>query len=59
MKQYVRIFYYSSTSPATLMNEFLKENPNHSVYKIVPYGKSMLYFLVVFNVEEEQFRTHE
>jgi hypothetical protein len=59
MKQVVKIFYYGSTSPATSMNEFLKENPNHSVYKIVPYGKSMLDFLVVFNVEEEQFRTHE
>lgn len=59
MKQVVKIFYYGSTSPATSMNEFLKENPTYSVYKIVPYGKSMLDFLVVLNVEEEQFRTHE
>ena len=59
MKQYVKAFYYGSTSPVTSMNEFLKENPNHSVHKIVPYGKSMMDFLVVFNVEEEQFRTHE
>lgn len=59
MKQIVKIFYYGSTSSATSMNEFLKENPNHSVYKIVPYGKSMLDFLVVFNVEKEQLLTHE
>ena len=59
MKQIVKIFYYGPSNPATLMNEFLKENPNHSVYKIVPYGKSMMDFLVVFKVEEEQFRTHE
>lgn len=59
MKQVVKIFYYGSTTPDVSMNEFLKENPNHSVHKIVPYGKSMLDFLVIFNVEEEQFRTHE
>ena len=61
MKQFVKIFYYDSTSPspAISMNEFLKENPNHFVHKIVPYGRQMLDFLVIFNVEEEQFRTHE
>lgn len=59
MKQYAKIFYYCDKSPATLINEFLEEHSNYTIDKIIHYGKSELDFLVVFNVEEEQFRTHE
>ena len=59
MKQYVRAFFYWDENPITLINEFLEKHPNYTIDKIIHYGKSKLDLLVVFNVEEEQFRTHE
>lgn len=59
MKQYVKLFIGYSTSIDTQINEFLTIKPNYVIDKITFDSTSSDRALVVFNVEEEQFRTHE
>jgi hypothetical protein len=59
MKQYVKLFTGFSISIDTQINEFLTINPNYVIDKITFDSHSSDRALVVFNVEEEQFRTHE
>ena len=59
MKQYVKLFVGFSTSIDTQINEFLTIKPNYIIDKITFDSNSSDRALVVFNVEEEQFRTHE
>lgn len=59
MKQYVKLFTGYSTSIDTQINEFLTMKPNYVIDKITFDSDSSDRALVVFNVEEEQFRTHE
>ena len=59
MKQYVKLFVGFSTSIDTQINEFLTMKPNYIIDKITFNSGSSDRALVVFNVEKEQFRTHE
>ena len=59
MKQYVKLFTGYSTSIDTQINEFLTIKPNYVIDKITFDSNSSDRAVVVFNVEEEQIRTHE
>ena len=62
MKQYVREFSSFHKHLDDVLNDYLKEHPNYSIDKITYMCKESDGWdkiLVVFNVEEEQFRTHE
>lgn len=62
MKQYVKEFTNFHKHLDDKLNDYLEEHPNYSIYKINVLGQAMDEddrILVVFNVEEEQFRTHE
>ena len=59
MKQYVKLFTGFSIPIDKQINEFLDIKPNYTIDKITYESNSSDRALVVFNVEEEQFRTHE
>ena len=62
MKQYVREFTDFHKHLDDALNDYLKEHPNYSIYKINVLGQAKDKndrILVVFNVEEEQYKTHE
>lgn len=62
MKQYVRQFNNFHKHLDDILNDYLKEHSNYSIDRIFVLGQASERndrILVVFNVEEEQFRTHE
>ena len=62
MKQYVREFTDFHKHLDDVLNDYLKEHSNYSIDKITYLCKESDEWdkiLVVFNVEKEQFRTHE
>ena len=59
MKQFVKLFTGFSIPIDKQINEFLTIKPNYVIDKITFDSDSSDRALVVFNVENEQFRTHE
>lgn len=61
MKQYVKQFSNYDRSLDNVINDYLEEHPDYEIDKIflLCNGKLSDRVVVVFNVEEEKFRTHE
>ena len=61
MKQYVKQFHNLDRHMDDVINDYLEEHTNYHIDKIFLLGNGDFsdYVLVVFNIEEEQFRTHE
>lgn len=60
MKQYVKLFVSINDPIDTQINQFLNKHPNYLIDKInFEVNGNVNKVLIVFNVTEEQFRTHE
>jgi hypothetical protein len=61
MKQFVKQFHNLDNRMDDVINDYLEEHPGYLIDKIFLLGNGDFsdYVLVVFNVEKEQFRTHE
>lgn len=61
MKQFVKQFHNLDKRMDDVINDYLEEHPNYHIDKIFLLGNGDFsdYVLVVFNIEKEQFRTHE
>ena len=61
MKQFVKQFHNLDNRMDDVINDYLEEHTSYRIDKIFLLGNGDFsdYVLVVFNVEEEQFRTHE
>lgn len=61
MKQYVKQFSNYDRSLDNVINDYLEEHPDYEIDKIflLCNGELSDRVIVVFNIEEEIFRTHE